>query len=338
MNNSKSTKSLKIIILCFSFLFIFGNLFNKNNANTFTIDDSAFPTDQTVTGPNFFPFSNSQNVVDIFNQQGCSNTTFLFDGPPSLSGITLEVGPAANGFETGSRDILVFDPNGNLIFTEASFPLTNPNTLSPFDPSMGDILGLSIVPGSGFPGSVLLMIETTINCDDGMSSTSTSTSGTVASSSGSTTSSSGSVTSSGTVSSSGIVLTDGQVISSAISTEKSAKKSISLKDLAMGGSGFSVSMALDDLMSSISSLQDLSNRLSDSDAMIAMASIQSKIDEVISGDNEAIMALEPFKDVEPSITNGELTTAVTRANMILSEILRIKERIEAKIKKEDKTK
>ena len=343
MKNFKSNRTFKYAILFFAFLFILANALSKNNAATFTVNanNPFFPNDQTINGPDFFPFSNSPGVVDLFNQQ-CPNPTFLFDGPDSLSGSTLEVGPAANDFETGSRNILVFDMNGNVSLDFLNtFPLANPNTMTAFDPLMGDILGLSLVPGAGFPMSATFMIITTFNCDDGMSSSSTSTGGTTTSSSGSTTttSSSGSTamssSSSGSVSSSGAIKTNGQAIASAIADEKSAKKSIHLKDL-LKGKPFSVSMAIDDLKSSLSDLQDLSSMLANSDLMLGMDSIQSKVDEAISADNEAIMLLEPLKDTDPSITNGEFTTPITRVNMILSEIIRIKERIEAKINKSEK--
>lgn len=330
--------SIQNTILFLALIFILASAFSENGVRATSTNDLFFPNNPTVSGPGFFPFSNSQGAVDAFGT--CSTPDFFFDGPPGLSGSTLEVGPAANGFETGSRQILVFDMDGNLSveFTSA-FPLSNPSTMVAFDPSMGDILGLSFVPGPGFPsGSTVLMITTTFNCDDGMTTSSTSTSGTATTSSGSTVATSSGSTagsSSGAASSSGVVLTDGQVIASAISNEKDAKKLINIKTLLMGGN-FSVSMALDELMSSVSDLQDLSNRLSDSTAMIGMGTIQSAVDDVISSDNEVIMTLEPFKNTDPSVTNGELTTALTKANMILNEAIMIKERIEAKIKKSEK--
>ena len=106
MKISKSNKLISYVVLCFVFLSILVNVFSKNNAATFIVNtnNQFFPNDQTVTGPGFFPFSNSQGVIDSFNQE-CPNPTFLFDGPDSLAGSTLEVGPAANGAETGSREI-----------------------------------------------------------------------------------------------------------------------------------------------------------------------------------------------------------------------------------------
>lgn len=317
----------KNTILCLAFLFLLVSAFSKNGAQPNSSNDFFFPNDPTVSGPGFFPFSNSQGAIDAFGT--CSNPNFLIDGPPSLFGSTLEVGPAANGFETGNRDVLVFDMDGNLTFVSNVFPLINPNTGVAFDPSMGDILGLSFVPGTGFPsGSTVLMITTTFNCDNG---TTTSTTSSTTSSSGSTTAtSSGSV-----VSSSGAIVTNGQAISSAITNEKDAKKLINIKALLMGGT-ISVSMAIDELNSSVSDLNNLSSMLTDGSAMLGMGTIQSAIDDVISGDNEAIMALEPFKNTEPSLSDGEFTKALTKANMILSEAIMIKERIEAKIKKLEK--
>lgn len=331
MKNFKLNQAI-ICILCFSYLFIASNIFNKNNAQTGTeVNSLFFPNSQTVSGPGFFPFSNSQGVLDIFNEQ-CPNPTFLFDGPDSLSGSPFEVGPAANGFETGNRDVLVFDANGNLTFVSNNFPLVDPFTMNAFDPSMGDILGLSFVPGNNFPSGTEFMITTTFNCDGGSSTTSSSSSSTSSSSGSSASGSSGQI---GTASSSGIVLTNPQIIGSAISSEKTAKNAIDLKDLlTMNSADFSVSMALDALMSSLSDLENLQSMLGDdASIMVAMSTVGSKISEIINSDNEVIMLLEPYKDSTPSISDSEFTQAVSRAKRLLDQALRVKAQIEKKLKK-----
>ena len=314
MKSFKQGKTVRFAILCFVCVFALTNIFSINYAQQ---DDIFFSNDQTINGPGFFPFSNSQGVVDIFNQQGCQDVTFTIFGNPSLSGSTLEVGPAANGAETGNRDILIFGPDGRIIFNDPNFPLADPFSMNTFDPSMGDILGLSFVPGSAFPGSAVVMIDAVINCDGSSTTTSSSTS-----------SSSGSVVGSSS-GRSGLA-----IVSSAINLEKNAKDFIDLKDLLMGDSSFSVSMALDALMSSLSDLQELKNNLQGSDIMLGMASAESKADDAISKDSEAQMLLDPFKDKDPSLTDEEFTQAVTKAKKLISEALRLKERIEKKLKKE----
>ncbi len=328
----KSFKSIKVIALCFIFLFILIGVFSKNNAATFIVTDNNpfFPNDQTVTGPGFFPFSNSQGVITLFNQQ-CPNPEFTFDGPDSLFGSTLEIGPAANSAETGSRDILVFDMNGNvsLDFLNA-FPLADPNTMTAFDPSMGDILGLSLVPGPGFPMSGTFMITTSFNCDDGMSTTSSTSS---------TSSSSGSTSSSGGSSSGGTSLTPVQSIGAAIGDERFAKGSIDLKKLlnpAGAVSPFSVKATIENLNGSVNELMSLQTKFADNNIMIGMSTIQDTLNEVINNDNEAIMILEPFKNTDPSITNGEFTTAITKAKKLITEAMRAKELIKTKLGKLEK--
>ncbi len=323
----KKIKSTKITILSLIFLFILIGAFSKNNAATFVVsgNNPFFPNDQTITGPGFFPFSNSQGALDLFNQQ-CPNPTFVVDGPDSFFGNTLEVGPAANSAETGSRDILVFDMNGNvsLDFLNA-FPLANPGTMVAFNPSMGDILGLSIVPGPGFPTSGTFMIITSFNCDDG---TSTSTSSTSSSSSG------GSSGQSAAASSSGAVLTGPQIISRATGSEKSAKAAVDIKEHLKKGTPLSVSMALDDLKSSLSDLQDLQNRFQgDNDVMLGMSTVSSELTDAINADNDAIMELDPLKNTDPDLTNGEFTKGLTKAKKLISEALRIKGLVEGKLKK-----
>ncbi len=334
----KKIKSLKSITLCFLFLIILVSAFSKNNAATFVVTDNNpfFPNDLTVTGPGFFPFSNSPGVITIFNQQ-CPNPTFTAAGPDSLFGDTLEIGPAANNSETGSRTILVFDMNGNVsIDFLNTFPLADPNTMIAFDPSMGDLLGLSIVPGPGFPTSGTFMITTSFNCDDGMSTTSPASS--TSSSSGSTppvvTSSSSS--SGGSSSGGGMSLTPAQSIGAAIGDERFAKGSIDLKKLLNAGATFSVPKAINNLEGSVNELMTLQTNLADSNIMIGMSTIQDTLSDVINNDNEAIMLLEPFKNTDPSITNGEFTVAITKAKKLINEAMRAKELIQIKLKKLEK--
>lgn len=333
MKSSKSNKLIKYVMLCFVFLFILTNTFSKNNAEIFTVsgNDPFFPSDQTVTGPGFFPFSNSQEAINLFDEQ-CPDPSFTFDGPNSLFGSTLEVGPAANSAETGNRFVLVFDMDGNLVVNLTSpFPLTNPMTMVTFDPSMGDILGLSFVPGAGFPGSATFMITTSFNCDNGT----TSTSSTSTSSSSSSSSSGQSVS---TSSSSG-TLTNPQIISSAINLEKSAKVSIDIKNHLKNGTPLSVSMAIDDIKSSLTNLQDLQNKFQgDNDVMLGMSTIGTELTDAINAENEAIMTLEPLKNTDPDLTNGEFTTGLTKAKRLISRALRIKELISKKLIKLDANK
>ncbi len=322
----KNLKSTKTAILCFIFLFILISPFCKSNADTFVVSNNNpfFPNDQTVTGPGFFPFSNSQGALDLFDQQ-CPDPLFAFDGPDSLSGSAFEVGPAANGAETGGRILITFDMNGNAAINFVNpFPIEDPFTMTSFDPSMGDILGLSIVPGTGFPMSATFMVITSFNCDNGASTSSTSTSS----------SSGGSSGASVTTSSSGATLTGPQIISRATDSEKNAKAAIDIKALLMGGSSFSVSMALDDLKSSLSDLQNIQSMFQgENDVMLGMSTIGTELSDAINADNEAIMLLEPFKDVDPSITNGELTQGLTKARKLINQALRIKGLVEGKLKK-----
>ena len=180
--------------------------------------------------------------------------------------------------------------------------------------------------------SATFMITTTCNSDDGTSTTSSTSS----SSSGSTSSSGASSSSSGS-SSSGISLTPVQSIGTAIGDERFAKGSIDLKKLInTAASAFSVPTAINNLEGSVNELMTLQTRFADNNIMIGMSTIQDTLSEAINNDNEAIMLLEPFKNTDPSLTNGEFTTAITKAKKLISEAMRAKELIKEKLKKLEK--
>lgn len=91
----------------------------------------------------FFPFESSQDVLDTFNSHGCSNIELTLTPPVGFPGGTLEVGPAANNFETGPRTPIEFFGDMSSTFILDDFPTFDPTTRQPFAPSMGDELGLS---------------------------------------------------------------------------------------------------------------------------------------------------------------------------------------------------
>lgn len=92
----------------------------------------------------FFPFDNSQAVLTGFNDFNCNDLSITFMPPPGFGGGTFEVGPAANGFETGPRRMVEINGDTNSTIKLNDFPIVNPNNGQPFDPLMGDQLGLSL--------------------------------------------------------------------------------------------------------------------------------------------------------------------------------------------------
>lgn len=98
----------------------------------------------TITvGTGFFPFDMSQGVLQGFSDFNCDDLNITFTPPPGFPGGTFEVGPAANGFETGPRTTVVIGPDGSNVILN-NFPIVDPFSNQPFDPSMGDQLGLSL--------------------------------------------------------------------------------------------------------------------------------------------------------------------------------------------------
>ena len=83
----------------------------------------------------FFPFDNSQAVLMGFSDFNCNDLDVTLTPPSGFPGGTFEIGPAANGIETGPRNIIQI--TGDMAFV---IPLNN----FPFDPQMNDELGLSL--------------------------------------------------------------------------------------------------------------------------------------------------------------------------------------------------
>jgi len=92
----------------------------------------------------FFPFDMSEGVLQGFSDFNCQDLDVLFTPPPGFPGGTFEVGPAANGFETGDRSIVQINGDNNASLTLSDFPIVDPATGLLFDPVMGDQLGISI--------------------------------------------------------------------------------------------------------------------------------------------------------------------------------------------------
>lgn len=144
----------------------------------------------------FFPFDNSEAVLTGFNDFNCNDLSLKFIPPPGFPGGIFEVGPAANGFETGPRSqIRINAQDGNdVIIVLNDFPTTNPNTGLPFDPQMGDKLGLSfftqdpvfvdsffnIIVDLDFNNNCLAPLSTSSSSGGGVVATTSSSSGGVA--------------------------------------------------------------------------------------------------------------------------------------------------------------
>ncbi|OGI08632.1 MAG: hypothetical protein A3I68_01030 [Candidatus Melainabacteria bacterium RIFCSPLOWO2_02_FULL_35_15] len=100
-------------------------------------------TTTTMIMTSFFPFDNSQAILTGFMDFNCSDLSITFTPPPGFTGGSFEIGPAANGFETGSRTPGVIGPDGINIMLN-NFPIVDPASGRLFDPLTGDVLGLSL--------------------------------------------------------------------------------------------------------------------------------------------------------------------------------------------------
>lgn len=99
---------------------------------------------------------------------------------------------------------------------------------------------------------------------------------------------------------------------------------------------FSASRAIDDLTRSLTELENLRSMLEDSSIMVGMTLIQTKLNECIEKDTEAIMLLDEIKDRTPSLellADGEFTTHVTAAQRLISEAIRCKKMVQGKLQR-----
>jgi hypothetical protein len=101
-------------------------------------------TTTTMIRTGFFPFNDSQAILTGFSDFNCNDLSITFMPPPGFNGGTFEVGPAANGSETGPRRMVQINGDRSSTVTLNNFPIGNPMTGRPFDPGTGDELGLSL--------------------------------------------------------------------------------------------------------------------------------------------------------------------------------------------------
>ena len=149
-------------------------------------------TTSTTINTGFFPFNDSSAILTGFMDFNCDDLRIIFTPPPGFTGGTFEIGPAANGFETGPRTPGVIGPDGiNIILN--NFPIVDPNTGQLFDPQRGDQLGLSLFTQDPvFVDSFFdIFVDLDFNGNCQLAPLSTSSSGGTGSSSGGTSSSGG---------------------------------------------------------------------------------------------------------------------------------------------------
>lgn len=92
----------------------------------------------------FFPFNNSQALLTGFSDFACDDLDITFTPPAGFPGGAFEIGPAANGAETGPRSTFQINGDMSSIVTLNNFPIIDPITGQPFSPQMGDQLGISL--------------------------------------------------------------------------------------------------------------------------------------------------------------------------------------------------
>ena len=166
------------------------------------------PPSEIMINTGFFPFNNSQAVITGFNDFNCNDLDITFTPPPGFSGGMFEIGPAGNGFETGARNTIQISGDMSFTLTLSDFPTTNPATGQPFNPQMGDQLGVSLFTQDQVFVNSFFDVFADLDFDGGCRSPLESSSGGATSSSGGTAAtSSGAPNTSGGTSSGGTVTT-----------------------------------------------------------------------------------------------------------------------------------
>lgn len=101
-------------------------------------------TTTTMIMTDFFPFNDSNAVIQGFMDFNCNALSITFTPPPGFIGGNFEVGPAANGFETGPRTPVQLSGDRSSTTILNDFPIAEPGTGRTFNPQTGDVLGLSL--------------------------------------------------------------------------------------------------------------------------------------------------------------------------------------------------
>ncbi len=249
-----------------------------------------------LESPAIIPFASTGETLNEMKQNECNKVIILFFNTNK----PIEITPTLNGVLLTHQEVTIGGTNP--LAGEFDLVTRNPQTMQKLDPQM-DEFGIFFRFDTATGNAVFdAMFE--INCDS--------------------------------ASTSGSTLSNSTIIAFAISSERNAKNSLNLEYLVGKVSFFSVSMAIDDLTSAVEDLQELKNRLENSNVMIGMSSIQSKLTDAINIDTEAIDLLEQVRNTEPSASNGEFTSIITRVRRLITEAIRYKERIESKLNRAEK--
>ena len=105
-----------------------------SNQNVINFGTGATPS-MIVISTGFFPFNNSQALLMGFSDFNCDDLDITLTPPLGFPGGTFEIGPAANGSETGPRSMVQISGDMSFIITLNNFP---------FNTQGNDQLGLSL--------------------------------------------------------------------------------------------------------------------------------------------------------------------------------------------------
>ena len=306
-----------IVVLLSVFLFLSRKGFAESTPRTILLGDLQH---FDLQSPVVIPFDSTREVIKQIKENDCDKGIVLFFNTNKR----IEVQPTLNGVLFGPE--VIIDPEARTLAGEFDLVTRNPQTMQKLDP-ITDMLGIffhfdtatgNAVFDAGFsvkyncfspsPGmSMLDMIDHSLpptHLQDSMP---------------------------------GLILNEDAYslrIGYAIGSEGGAKASINLEHLSSFTPDlFSATRAIQHLMSSITELENVRSMLLESNIMVGMTLIQTKLAECIEKDTEAITLLEEIKDRTPSLLDGEFTTRITAAQRLISEAIRCKKMVQGKLER-----
>ncbi len=322
----KKRRTLKKYLTCILFLlsiFIFVDQkgFSESSPSTILLRETQH---FDLESPTTIPFASTQEVINEMKQNECDKgLVFLFN-----TNKPIEITPTLNGVLLTHQEVMIGGTNP--LVGEFELVTRSPINMQKLDPQM-DELGIffhfDTSDGNAIFDAAFSLKSNCFSPSSGMSM-------------------------SDMIDNSlppvylqdsmpGLILNDEAYslrLSYALGSEEAAKHPIELEKLSGFNPAFtfSATRAIESLMSSLVELENLRSMLQESNIMVGMTLIQSKLGECIEKDSEAIMLLEEVKDRTPGVellADGEFTTHITTAQRLISEAIRCKKMVQGKLQR-----
>ncbi|GEM_PF-6000641 len=320
-----------IVVLLSIFLLLGQKGFSESSPDFIELGDLQ---DYNLQSPAIIRFSDSGEVIREMRRNDCNRITVVI----IQANKQIEINPTLNNVSLADQQVIL-NPGNSFQLNEFEFPVRNPQTVQRLDPRT-DMLGVFFRFDTA-SGEAMFQASFDVRQNCFLPSLNMAMAG-MASSQGMI---------DHTLPPTYLPLASGFVLNPeaysarlgyALGSENSAKRRIELDrlDIADHAFTFSATSAIESLMSSLVELENLHSMLENSNIMVGMTLIQTKLQECIEKDNEAIMLLEEIKDITPSsalLTDTEFTTRATSARTLILEAIDCKKLIQGKLQRVEPT-